>query len=108
MSIPKCVFVGVCDLCFMKVSFVRWALGTESSVKLVLLHVPLTRLGQTDFCIDQILMDGEGLSGPYIDLLQDLFDPTKKGAITLIDLSPGPVVANQKKRHKIVVRKRMR
>lgn len=42
-------------------------------------------------------MDGEGLSGPYIDLLQDLFDPTKKGAITLIDLSPGPVVANQKK-----------
>lgn len=79
MSIPKCVFVGVCDLCFMKVSSVRWALGTESSVKLVLPHVPLTRLGQTDFCIDQILMDSEGLSGPYSDLLQDLFDPTKKG-----------------------------
>ena len=51
-------------------------------------------------------MDSEGLSGPFIDLLQDLFDH-KKGAITLIDLSPGPVVAN-KKTHKIVVRKRMR
>lgn len=77
---PKMCFCwGVCDLCFMKVSSVRWALGTESSVKLVLPHVPLTRLGQTDFCIDQILMDSEGLSGPYSDLLQDLFDPTKKG-----------------------------
>ena len=44
-------------------------------------------------------MDSEGIIGPYIDILQDLFDPT-------IDLSTGPVVANEK--NTIFVRKGMR
>ncbi len=39
----------LCDVCFMKVNFVRRALGTESTVKQVLPHVPLTRLGQNDW-----------------------------------------------------------
>ena len=49
--------------------------------------------------IETMYSEGEGIIGPYIDILQDLFGPT-------IDLSTGPVVANEK--NTIFVRKRMR